>query len=73
MSWLPDEAEMGVGVDEVLAEVVPTEPPAVVVLVVVLAYTGELVATELVVVTGLTTVQGQLVMVMVVLSVRVLV
>jgi len=66
----------GVAVAEDLAEVVPTEPAeveaAVVATTVVLAYTGVLAgATTLEVVTGLTMVQGQLVMVKVVDSVAV--
>jgi len=66
----------GVAVAEDLAEVVPTEPgvveAAVVAATVVLAYTGvELGATTLEVVTGLTMVHGQLVMVKVVLAVAV--
>jgi len=63
----------GVAVAETLAEVVPTEVAAVVgTAAVVLAYTGALVgATTEAVVTGLTIVQGQLVMVKVVLSVAV--
>jgi len=72
-SLLPPEAEMvdGVGVAVALTEVVPTLV-ATVAAVVVLAYTGALVgATTLEVVTGLTIVQGQLVMVRVVDSVAV--
>jgi len=74
---LAPEAEMvdGVAVAEVLAEVVPTAvlvEAAVVTATVVLEYTGVLVgATTLEVVTGLTMVQGQLVMVRVVDSVAV--
>jgi len=67
---LPPEAVMvdGVGVEDALAEVVPTEPAVVV----LLEYTGAVVgATTLEVVTGLTMVQGQLVMVKVVDSVAV--
>jgi hypothetical protein len=61
----------GVAVGEDLTEVVPTEPgvvaAAVVAATVVLAYTGVLTgATTLEVVTGLTMVHGQLVMVSVV-------
>jgi len=65
----------GVGVLEALTEVVPTEVLTAV--VVVLAYTGAVVGTQELqyttdeVVTGLTTVQGQLVMVKVVLAVTV--
>jgi hypothetical protein len=69
----------GVAEAEALAEVVPTEPllvatvAGVVAATVVLAYTGALLAgaTTLEVVTGLTMVQGQLVMVKVVEAVAV--
>jgi len=66
----------GVAVAEALTEVVPTEPlveAGVVAATVVLAYTGALLAgaTTLEVVTGLTMVQGQLVMVKVVEAVAV--
>jgi len=64
----------GVAVAEALTEVVPTEPlVGVVAATVVLAYTGALLAgaTTLEVVTGLTMVHGQLVMVKVVEAVAV--
>jgi len=69
---LPPEVVMvdGVDVAEVLMLVVPTLLVAAAV-VVVLAYTGAEVATTDEVVTGLTTVHGQLVMVKVVDSVTV--
>jgi len=73
---LPDEAVMGLGeaVAEVPAEVatetVPDAPVGLVAGVVLLTYTGALVATDEVV-TGLTMVHGQSVMVKVVASVTV--
>jgi len=69
---LAPEAVMvdGVAVAELLTLVVPTLLVAAAV-VVVLAYTGAVVGTADVVVTGLTTVHGQLVMVRVVDSVTV--
>jgi len=71
-SLLPPEAVIvdGVGVAEAKMEVVPTLVLTAAV-VVLLTYTGTLVATTLEVVTGLTMVQGQLVMVKVVDSVAV--
>lgn len=73
---LPEEAVMGLGEAvaedpaEVWTETVPTGVEVTVVDAVLLAYTGALVGTDEVV-TGLTTVQGQSVMVKVVASVTV--